>query len=85
MQPSCQVDRRTSDKGLTALHMAVNEGYTAVVELLVGYGADMNATVENGSTALHMVLALKKMKPLSPDTPHLKQVCQTTEYRLPWV
>ena len=79
-QPSCQMERRTSDKGFTALHIAISEGYTAMVELLVGYGADVNSTVENGDTALMMVLSQKKMKPLNSDTPHLKQVCKINSH-----
>ena len=75
LQPSCQLERRTSDKGFTALHLAASEGHTGLVELLVGYGAEVNVSVEDGSTLLMMVLTQKKMRPLGPDTPHLKQVC----------
>ena len=74
LQPSCRIESRSSEKGYAPLHVAVSEGHTALVELLVGYGANVNTAVEDGSTPLLMVLTQKKMKPLSSDTPHLQQV-----------
>lgn len=65
---------------LTPLHIAAHEGHTAVVERLVGYGADLNAEVEDGNTALHLIVALKKMKPLSKNTPHLLKVRPVIEH-----
>ena len=65
---------------LTPLHIAAHEGHTAVLERLVGYGADLNAEVEDGNTALHLIIALKKMRPLSQDTPHLLKVRPVIEY-----
>lgn len=45
-----------------------------MVELLVGCGADVTSTVDDGNTALMLVLTQKKMKPLDQDTPHLNHV-----------
>jgi E3 ubiquitin-protein ligase mind-bomb len=73
-QPNCEIDNTTSNKSLTALHIAAHEGHTAMVELLVGYGADLNATVDDGNTALMLVLTQKKMKPLDQESPRLNQV-----------
>lgn len=72
-QGSCNVNIRTSES-LTPLHIAAHEGHSAVVELLVGYGADLNATADNGNTPLHLVLARTNMKPLNTNTPYLMQV-----------
>jgi hypothetical protein len=68
------VERKTSSRGSTALHLAAQEGHSALVELLVGYGADVNAADEHGNTPLMLVVALKKMKPLDQNSPHLKQI-----------
>ena len=62
------------DRGYTALHLAANQGHTALIELLVGYGANMNATSHDGSTPLMIVLTEKRMEPLCSRTPHLQQV-----------
>lgn len=59
---------------LTALHVAAHEGYCAGIELLVGYGADLNIAVDDGNTALHLILARKNMKPLDCNTPYTLQV-----------
>ena len=72
-QSICQLDLPTS-QGLTPLHIAAHEGHSAVVEMLVGYGADLNATVEDGNTPLFLVTAQRKMKTLNADTPQLKHV-----------
>ena len=75
IQSICNLNVR-SNRGLAALHLAVNEGYSGVVERLVGYGADLNVCVEeDGNTPLLLVMVQKKMKPLSKDTPHLRKVC----------
>ncbi|KAB8070441.1 hypothetical protein BDV29DRAFT_180896 [Aspergillus leporis] len=38
----------------TALHWAVGNGHTRIVQLLLDYGADINATSDTGSTPLSM-------------------------------
>ena len=60
-----------------ALWVAVYAGFPKVVELLVGYGANLNATNEDGVTALHMLLAEGPelcMRPISDDMSQLKKV-----------
>lgn len=64
-------------EGLTPLHIAVHEGYSAFVEVLVGYGADINAaTSDRGNTALHIVIARKNMRAPCVKTPQLLKVCR---------
>ena len=55
--------------------MAAHEGHTAIVEALVGYGADLNAAdEERGITALHLIIARKNMKPISASMAYLRKV-----------
>ena len=59
----------------TPLHCAAIEGYGAVIEALVGYGADLNAVDLQGSTALHIILIKKNGKPPSEElTPQMIKV-----------
>jgi len=60
-----------------AFWLAVYAGFPKVVELLVGYGADLNATDAEGVTALHMLLASGpelNMRPISDNMHQLKKV-----------
>nr|XP_018912083.1 PREDICTED: serine/threonine-protein phosphatase 6 regulatory ankyrin repeat subunit C-like [Bemisia tabaci] len=43
-------------EGSTVLHRAVECGNRAIVEVLINYGADMNAAKSNGLTALHIAI-----------------------------
>ena len=64
-----------NNKSHTPLHCAVIGGYGAIVEALVGYGADVNATDSEGNTALHVVLIKKAAKPLNEElTPRILKV-----------
>lgn len=47
---------RGSQGGWTPLHVAVAEGQEEMVRLLVGAGADLNATTEHDRTPLHIAL-----------------------------
>jgi ankyrin repeat protein len=38
---------------VTPLHDAVSQGHTAIVELLITVGADVNAAMRKGETPLH--------------------------------
>ncbi len=71
------MDARNVLAGLTALHLAARRGYSRVVELLVGFGADINMADYTGQTIMHMVLANKDTAAPSSDgeTPELEKVC----------
>ena len=56
----CAVDAR-SEKWQTPLHLAATEGYSAMVELLLDHGADVNAEDVDGDTALHISLAKESL------------------------
>ena len=73
MQDTCELEKKTYE-GWTALHLAALEGHIRCVENLVGYGASLETTDPKGSTALHMVLGRRNMKPLSDWTLHLNEV-----------
>lgn len=73
LQPNCDINAK-DDSGLTALHIAVHEGHTKMVERLVGYGADLNCTTEEGNTPLHLTLGRNTMLPPSHLTPEIMQV-----------
>ena len=40
----------------TPLLLAVAQGHTKLIEILVGYGADVDASDEDGDTGLHIAL-----------------------------
>ena len=63
--------------GLTPLHLAAHGGHTAMVERLVGYGADLNAATSQGNTALHLTLVRRNMAPPSLLSPHILEVSNT--------
>ena len=65
---------RTSADDLTPLHIAVHEGHSAVVERLVGFGADVNAKAIGGNTVLHLGLARRRFVPPNEYTPQLLKV-----------
>jgi hypothetical protein len=56
--------------------VAAHEGHAPVIEQLVGYGADLNATVEDGNTALHLILIKKNMRSLDQNSSYILQVEQ---------
>ena len=76
VQKSCNINLRSND-GLVSLHIAAHEGHTAVVEALVGYGADLNAAdEEKGNTPLHLIIARKNMKPIDASMAYLWKVIE---------
>lgn len=81
LQPSCDIDARNAGK-LTPLHIAVHEGYIKIVERLVGFGANVNATDEDGNTPLHLALVRDTMQQPSSDTPHVKKVGAYHQYTI---
>jgi len=74
-QPSCNVNS-LEEKGRTALHCVAIEGHTDLVEVLVGYGVELNRVDHLGNTGLHLVL-FKKLgySPNGALSPHLTKVC----------
>ncbi len=79
LQSSCNLNLTTSKDNLTPLHVAVHEGYSRMVENLVGSGANLNAiTSDGGNTVLHLAISRKNMRPLSPLTPQLNKVLYIT-------
>lgn len=55
-QPGCEVDSLTTDNQ-SPLHVAASEGYSAMVEILLDYGAHVNVMDNDGDTPLHIALA----------------------------
>ena len=59
----------------TPLHLAAQEGYTRVIERLIGYGADPNMTDVSGNTPLSDVIRNRGIiKTPSEDSPQTLQV-----------
>ena len=73
-QKNCNINSQTLGANLTALHIAAHEGHSSMIELLVGYGADLNAILEEGNTLLHIIVVKQNMKALDTTTPYLLQV-----------
>ncbi|XP_034089410.1 ankyrin repeat domain-containing protein 16 [Gymnodraco acuticeps] len=48
------VNQRTTDIQLTALHYAAKEGHTSTIKTLLEFGADLHVRDKKGRTALHM-------------------------------
>ena len=74
LQDMCELSAKTN-LNQTALHLAVHQGNTKIVERLVGYGADLNVPDSDGDTPLHIALARDTVDNLSADTPQLKKAC----------
>ena len=63
-------------QGLTALHLAANEGYSHCIEFLVSQGADINLQSNDDHTALHLLASTARADPSDiKDTPTLRKVC----------
>lgn len=72
---SCKLNLKTASERLTPLHIAVHEGYSVMVECLVGCGARLNEVTSDGNTVLHLAINRKNMRPPSDRTPQLQEVC----------
>eukprot|EP01031_Cornospumella_fuschlensis_P026232 gene26232-31690_t len=55
MEYDIDVNAVTVLGSLTALHLAVEKGYRRIVSMLLGHGADINATDDQGCIPIHMV------------------------------
>ncbi|XP_075541879.1 E3 ubiquitin-protein ligase MIB2-like isoform X2 [Dermacentor variabilis] len=67
-QGKCTVDLKNTQQQ-TALFTAVFTGNCALIELLLGAGADINTTNKDGDTPMHMALAMRshlRMQSLDP-------------------
>ena len=74
IQPHVDLNVR-NNRTHTPLHCAVIGGYGAIIEALVGYGADVNAADLEDNTALHILLIKKAAKPVSEElAPHIAKV-----------
>ena len=45
----------------SALHVATDEGYSVMVEILLDHGANVNSVDKDGDTALHIALAKESL------------------------
>jgi len=63
-----------TDRGQTALIISVHQGYTRVVEKLVGFGADLNIADADGDTALHLAMVRETIATITSDTPETSRV-----------
>lgn len=72
-QPSCDINARTK-KRQTAVHVATEEGHVAVIEKLVGYGADLNAAAYDGGTPLRSAVTTCNMSSPDDASPQIKRV-----------
>ena len=82
-QTTCNLNAKNHLKQLTPLRFAVERGYSRIVEVLVGYGADVNMTCSDGHTPLHVVTTNKDMKKPTSQTPQLQRVtnwCKPAHY-----
>jgi len=59
-KPGCDVNALTVENQ-SALHLATNEGYSDMVEILLDHGADVNSVDKDGDTALHIALAKESL------------------------
>ena len=71
-QEACNIDALTHN-GLSALHVAAMKKKPKVLELLVGYGAQLDLTDDDGDTPLHMVLDRELCLP-SDSVPRIHRV-----------
>ena len=63
-----------TDRGQTALFIAVHQGYTRIVEKLVGFGADLNISDKDGDTALHLAMVRETIALITAETPEIDKV-----------
>ena len=58
----------------TPLLLAVSQGHTSILELLVAKGADVNVEDEDGDTCLHLALMRHNVSTEREDSPMLDSV-----------
>jgi E3 ubiquitin-protein ligase mind-bomb len=74
---NCNLNATNAMALQTPLHLAAQEGYTRVIERLIGYGADPNMTDVSGNTPLSDVIRNRGIiKTPSEDSPQTLQINQ---------
>ena len=73
-QTTCNLNAKNYLKQMTPLRLAVSREHSRMVEVLVGYGADVNTACSDGHTPLHVVTTNKDMKKPTPKTQQLQRV-----------
>ncbi|XP_030849791.1 ankyrin-3-like [Strongylocentrotus purpuratus] len=72
-----QVLGQHAEKGCTAVHLATQNGYTSIIEILVSHGADLNLQSIDGQTCLHEAIRLSGRKDSKVEaTPALKKISE---------
>ena len=75
LQENCNLNATNTVPMQTALHIAAHEGYTRVIERLIGYGADPNVSDMSGNTPLSDVIRNRAVITTpSEDSPQTLQV-----------
>ena len=74
LQTTCNLNAKNNLKQLTPLRLAVEREHSRILEVLVGYGADLNMACSDGHTPLHVVTTNKDMKKPTPQTQQLQRV-----------
>ena len=75
LQECCDIDAVTGE-GATALHLAVNQGFASIVELLVGHGIDLFATDGNDCSALHLAMSRGSIVGINDNCPEVEKVSE---------
>ncbi|XP_030849660.1 ankyrin-3-like [Strongylocentrotus purpuratus] len=66
-----------TEKGCTPVHLATQNGYTAIIETLVSHGADLNIQSIDGQTCLHEAVILSGRKNSRVEaTPALQKISE---------
>lgn len=65
--------------------MAVSQGHTSIIELLVTRGADINVKDEDGDTCLHVALMRQSVPQEREATPMLEAVSTNIKIENAWV
>ena len=73
LQNTCNLNAKNLVQ-TTSLRLAVEREHSRIVEVLVGYGADVNMACSDGHTPLHVVTTNKDMKKPTLQTQQLQRV-----------
>ncbi len=77
LQESCDLNAVNEIAGHTALHLAAQKGNSRIVEVLVGFGANVNKSDGEGILPIHRAYLTTDITPLDEFTPQLKKVQKT--------